>query len=125
MYPGTFRKVEKSFALSDAAPFDGDAIVVVRSHQPGTDAPIPFTLRSRFTEDMQARIANGGITVKDNATVPITVIFDLDALFGSLDFASAVVEGGEILIDAAHNHALLTGFELNLGDSLHAGEHDD
>jgi hypothetical protein len=56
--------------------------------------------------------------------VAFALTFDLAAMFAGMDMLSAVVEGGEIAIDATHNTALLTTFESNLRNSIGAEEDD-
>lgn len=125
VYPGTFTSADLFFLLSTAAPLSGDSIYVRGTYHPATGADVPVTLASKFDGRVDVALANGGIVVTANTVVPIELSFDLAALFGSLDLASATVEGGEILIDDTHNIALSTAFEANLGGSVgcsHEGE---
>ncbi|MEO6593285.1 MAG: hypothetical protein ABIP94_00870 [Planctomycetota bacterium] len=124
VYPGTFRKVEIQFYLDPAAPLQGDSIYFSGQFQPNSGASINVTLRSRYADDMRVQIANGGVTVGGNASIPLTLTFDLGSLLGNLDFAGATVEGGEILIDAAHNTNLLVAFEQNIDGCVGAHDHD-
>jgi hypothetical protein len=48
----------------------------------------------------------------------------LDSLFAGMDFATATVSGGEILIDAANNVQLLERFEQNLAETMELEEGD-
>jgi hypothetical protein len=82
-------------------------MVITGDFTPTSGAAIPFALRSQFAQEIQSRIADGGIIIANNATVPVVVIFDLAGWFGGVDFANATIENGEILIDSAHNIDLL------------------
>lgn len=124
VYPGTFHRVDLFFQVSDGAPFSGNSIVISGAFRPTNAAPVPFTLRSTFAGRMRAPIAGGGITVGENAIVPVSITFDLAALLGNLDMASATVVGGEITIDASSNPALLAAFEQNFrGGCMETREH--
>jgi hypothetical protein len=125
VFPGTFRKVELTLHLETQAPFNGDSIVVSGQFQPSVGAAIPFTLRSHVVlDEMEVPIANGGVTVSSNTQVAFALTFDLAAMFAGMDMQSAVVEGGEITVDATHNTALLAIFEDNLRNSIEAEEDD-
>ncbi|HEX5052450.1 MAG TPA: hypothetical protein VFZ65_11800 [Planctomycetota bacterium] len=112
VYPGTFKKAEIALRLAGDAPLH--SIRVEGTYSSMEAGTIPFTLRSHFLQPIQVPIANGGITVDAGAVMPIALTFDLAALFGGLEFATADVEGGRIVIDAEHNVHLLLAFETNL-----------
>ena len=124
VFPGTFRQADLEFHTALQAPFAGHSIHVAGHYLPAVGSPIPFTLHSDFTQQIQVPVDNGGVTVTANTVMPIALTFDLTALFGDLDFASAAVVNGEILIDDAHNANLLAMFEANLADfvDLEAGD---
>lgn len=121
--PGTFDRVDLRFVVASEAPFAGASIVVAGVYV-GNAGSVPFTLRSDFAGSTHVPIANGGITVTANSVVPVELAFDLTAMFGSLDFAHATVEGGEIRIDSTHNEALLLAFETVLHGCVGGHERD-
>ncbi len=114
VFPGTFRTADLVFRLDGTPPLSGDSIYVAGTWRPSGGGSIPFTLRSGFLEQTQVMIANGGIRVGASAIVPIALTFDLAALFGNLDLATAAVVNGEIVIDETNNAHLLAAFETNL-----------
>jgi hypothetical protein len=120
--PGTFRRAQLELHLEAAAPFDGDSIVIQGQFQPTGGSAIPFTLRSRLLRELEVPIANGGVTVANNAEVAFTVTFDLAAMFAHLDLHGAVVESGAIAIDDSHNATVLAAFEHNLDEALEGCE---
>jgi hypothetical protein len=122
VFPGTFRRAQFDLHLETQTPFDGDSIVIQGQFQPTSGGAIPFTLRSHLARGLEVPIANGGITVANNAEVTFTVTFDLAAMFAHLDLHSAVVESGAIAIDGSHNATLLAAFEHDLEDALEGCE---
>lgn len=125
VYPGTFRKVDFTFTINTAPPFNGKAILLSGVFTPNTGAAIPFTLKSEFNKTIQSKIAGNGITVTNNATVPVKVIFDLASWFNTLDFSGAQLSNGEIIIDSTNNAALLTAFEANLAKYVEVEKESD
>jgi len=123
VYPGTFKKVDFTFMINTAPPFNGKTIVIGGEFAPtnGTTS-LDFTLKSEFNQEIQSHIAGNGITVANNVTVAVVVTFDLAGWFDNVDFGSAQVVNGEILIDNAHNTALLSAFEDNLSQSIEVEE---
>ncbi len=122
VYPGTFKQVNLSFLLNTAPPFNGKSIVISGSYAGASGSPVPFTLKSEFTQTIQTKLAGNGVTVTQNAKVPLTIVFDLPAWFANVDFSSATITSGEILIDATHNSALLGTFEKNLAKYIDVEE---
>lgn len=123
VFPGTFDRVDLRYVLADEAPFAG-ASIVIEGVFVTDDGSTPFVLRSAFVGRTHVPIAGGGIVVTENSVVPVELGFDLAAMLGSLDFASAVVDGGEILVDATHNPALLAAFEAGLSVRPCVGAHE-
>lgn len=115
VYPGTFKKVDLTFSINTAPPFNGKTIVINGTFVPDSGTPVSMALKSEFAQEIQTPIAGGGITVADNSTVAVTVAFDLAGWFDKVDLTTAQVANGEIIIDNAHNTALLAAFEANLG----------
>ncbi len=127
MYPGTFKRIDAVFAITDTDPFKGNSIVITGNFTPTGGDPIPFILNSQFTQEIQSRItdANGGIiVVSDNSTVSVVVTFDLAVWFNGLDFSSAESNNG-IIIDGTYNKELLSKFETNLAQSGELEEIND
>ncbi len=122
VYPGTFKKVDFTFMLNSAPPFDGKTIVISGEFIPVNGTAIPMTIKSTFAQEIQIRIAGGGITVAANSTVPVVVTFDLTGMFNNVDFGSAQVSNGEIIVDNVSNTALLAAFEANLAKYVEVEE---
>lgn len=123
VFPGTFDRVDLHYVLAAESPFDGASIVVEGTFV--TDqGSTPFTLRSAFVGKSRVAIAGGSITVTENSVVPVELAFDLQAMLGGLDVASAVVDGGEILIDGTTNSSLLAAFEAGIGARGCVGAHE-
>lgn len=114
VYPGTFKKVDFQLVSNSADPYFGKTIVISGTYSANGGTAIPFALKSGVSSQLQLPLANGGISVTANSTVSINIIIDLPGLFNNLDFSSAKVANGEILIDAQNNSALLSAFENNL-----------
>jgi hypothetical protein len=123
VFPGTFDRVDFRYLPTDDAPFAG-ASIVLEGDFVTDQGRTPFTLRSALFGRSRVAIAGGGITVTENAVVPVELAFDLAAMVGGLDVASAVVDGGEIRIDATHNPALLAAFEAGLAARGCVGAHE-
>jgi len=113
-YPGTFKKVNFTLIPNTSPPFNGKTIIINGEFVPTNGAAIAVTIKSEFAKEIQTRIAGGGITVADNSIVPVVVTFDLAGMFNNVDFGSAQVKNGEIIVDNVSNAALLTVFETNL-----------
>ncbi len=125
VYPGTFKKVDFTFKINTAPPFNGKAILLSGVFTPNTGAAVPFTLKSEFSKTIQSKIAGNGITVANNSTVPVKVIFDLAGWFNTVDFSGAQLSNGEIVIDSTNNTALLTAFETNLAQYVEVEKESD
>lgn len=114
VYPGTFKKVDLAFAINTAPPFNGKTIVLSGAFTPTNGSATPIAIRSEFSKVVQLPIAGSGLIVTDNSTATITVAFDLASWFNNVDLSTAQISNGEILIDNAHNTALLDAIEANL-----------
>ena len=125
VFPGTFKKVELEFALNTSSPFDGKSIVMQGDFNPTNGVAVPFTLKSGFKREIEGGLAGDGITVPENATVPVVVTFDLAGFFENVDFGNAAVVNGEIVIDGTNNSTLLAAFEANLSKYVEVEEDDD
>ena len=122
VYPGTFKNVDLTFSTNPAAPFNNKSIVIEGVFTPTTGAAVSFFLQSEFMQVIQSNIARNGITIAENATIPVVVTFDLAGFFKNMDFGAAQVVDGKILIDSNNNSALLTTFEANLGNYIDVEE---
>jgi len=118
VYPGTFKKVDFKFLLSDEAGFEGNSIVVKGSYQKPDGVAVPVTLRSDFSQQVQLPIANGGITVAANSTISLTIVLDIQTWINNIDLAGAILTNNEIIIDKTVNADLLTLFESNLASAI-------
>lgn len=125
VFPGTFKKVELEFALNTSSPFDGNSIVMQGDFTPTNGVAVPFTLKSGFKREIEGGLAGDGITVPENATVPVVVTFDLAGFFENVDFGNAAVVNGEIVIDGTNNSTLLAAFEANLSKYVEVEVDDD
>jgi len=114
VFPGTFRQAELTLRVDPLPPMSDDSIQVTGLWHPSGGGAVPVSLHSELHTQIEVPIANGGIIVGANTVVSIELTFDLAAIFGNLDLSTAVVENGEILIDATHNVALLGQFEHNV-----------
>lgn len=118
VYAGTFKKVDLDFSKTPIAPFNNHSIIVEGNYKKQNGDVIPLTINSKFSKTFETLIANGGITVNANSTVPVTIIFDLDNIFKNVDLSNAVVSNGAIIIDEQNNSNLLQIFENNLNNSV-------
>jgi hypothetical protein len=118
VYPGTFKKVNFSFQPSSTEGFNGQSIVVTGQYNITGGGSIPFTINSLYSLHIQSPLANNGVTVLNNSTVDISIVFDLTAWLSDLDFANAQVTNGNILIDANNNTNLLSAFEAYLSANI-------
>lgn len=114
VYPGTFKKVDFTFMPNSNDPFYGKSIVIGGEFISNTGTVWPLTLMSNFSKQIKTQIAGGGITVPDNSTVKVNVVFNLVGWFGNIDFSTAQSSNGQILINGSENLALLVAFEANL-----------
>ena len=114
VYPGTFKKVDFSFQTNTSAPFSGSSIVISGNYTSTNGTVIPFTISSAFSQMVQLPLAGNGVTVTANNSAVIDIVFNVNAWLSGIDFASAKVTNNKILIDNAHNNALLSVFEANL-----------
>jgi len=118
VYPGTFKKVDFKFNVSNEAGFGGNSIVVKGSYQKPDGTAVTVTLRSDFSLEVQLPIADPGIIVASNSSVTITIIIDIPAWINKLDLPSAIVANNEIIIDKTNNPDLLNLFEANLASLI-------
>lgn len=114
VYPGTFKKVNFQLTKSSANPYAGKSMIMKGEYLPNSGSPIPFTIKSALSTNLQLPIANGGITVKSNSSVTIAIVIDLPGLFKNIDFSKAVVSNGSIFIDNQNNYVFLKTLENNL-----------
>jgi hypothetical protein len=118
VYPGTFKKVDFAFNISNEISFGGNSIVVTGSYQKPDGTSVPVTLRSDFIQTVQLPIAGGGITVTANSTVTLTIVLDIPAWINNIDLSDAILTNNEITIDKTVNADLLKLFEANLASSI-------
>lgn len=118
VYPGTFKQVDLTFLPTSNQPFNGNSIVINGNFTSSNGSIIPIVIHSKFSNTFQTLISGNGITVTQNTTVPITVMFDFDKIFANMNFESAAITNGTILIDEANNSGLLQTFENNLNNSV-------
>lgn len=105
VFPGTYKKVNFKFVSGN-----GSAILIRGNFINGT-VTTPFTLTSTFNKTVQLPLSNGGVVVTANSTKDISIIFDINSWFASLDLSTATLTNGEILIDMNSNKAILSAFE--------------
>jgi hypothetical protein len=120
IYPGTFKKVDLDFQTSSSSTYNGSSIFITGTYTDNSGTIIPFKIYSSFAQQVQLPIAGNGITVAANSMVTIDIVFDVNAWLTGLDFASATITNGVILINSANNTSLLTTFELNLSKYIDA-----
>ncbi len=125
VYPGTFKKVDFKFQSNADDPFYGETIVISGEFTSDAGTTTPFSLKSEFAQQIQTRIANGGITVPANSTVEINVVFDLAGWFNNVDFSAAQISNGQIMIDSGNNTAILNAFESNLAKYVDVEEENE
>lgn len=118
VYPGTFKKVDFTFLVSNDAAFGGNSIVVKGSYQKPDGTVLPLVLKSDFSQQVQLQLANGGIVVASNSSAAISIVLDIPSWINSIDLSSAVVTNNEIMIDKTINQDLLKLFEANLASSI-------
>jgi hypothetical protein len=118
VYPGTFKKVDVTFSISSEQPYNGNSIVMNGEFTDEAGTTTPVILNSKFDKSFETLLSGNGITVTANTTVPVTIIFDFNKIFSNLNFSSATVTNGTLLIDDSHNTQLLTTFEKNLNNSV-------
>lgn len=118
VYAGTFKKVDLNFSQTPTAPFSNHSIIVTGNYKKSNGENVLFTIKSKFSKTYETLIANGGITVNANSTVPVTIIFNFDNIFKNVDLSNAVVSNGTIIIDEQNNSNLLQVFENNLNNSV-------
>lgn len=118
VYPGTFKKLDFKFNVSNEAGFGGNSIVVKGSYQKPDGTAVPVTLRSDFHQQIQLPIANSGITVAANNAITLTIVLDIQSWINTIDLSGAILTNNEIIIDKTINADLLTLFESNLASSI-------
>jgi len=104
-FPGTYKKVNFEFVSGN-----GGSIIISGNYINGT-VTTPFTLSSAFDKIVQLPLSNGGVVVSANSTKDISIVFDLNSWFATLDLSIASLTNGEILIDMNNNKAILSAFE--------------
>ena len=118
VYPGTFKKVDFTFLVSNDAAFGGNSIVVKGSYQKPDGTVLPLVLKSDFSQQVQLQLADGGIVVASNSSAAISIVLDIPSWINSIDLSSAVVTNNVIMIDKTINQDLLKLFEANLASSI-------
>lgn len=118
VYPGTFKQVDLTFLTTSNSPFNGNSLVINGNFTSSNGTVIPFVLHSKFSNTFQTLISGNGITVNQNSTVPVTIIYDFDKMFANMNFDSATIINGTIFIDETNNSELLRTFENNLNNSV-------
>lgn len=81
----------------------------------GTADGVPFTLVGPGPYDVDL---TGAPLPLSEAERGVLIGFDVGAWLGELDFASAEQSGGEIVIDASNNAALLGAFESTMNSGI-------
>ena len=114
MFTGTYKKVDLTFQTSDSTTLNGHSIIITGYCITAGGGTIPFTINSDFTKQIQLPLINDGVTVSENSTVSISIVFDANAWLSVLDFAGAHITNGIITIDNNNNISLLNAFEANL-----------
>lgn len=122
---GIYRNVDFTFSPSIETSFNGNSILISGIFFPDDGTETAFTLSSQFEDEIQTEIANGGIVVGVNTTTSIVVIFDLVDWFRSVDFSTADITDGQLLVDNVNNIELLATFENALEQTVDAGEQDE
>ena len=112
VYPGTFKKVDFNFQTSTA--LGGKSIVISGEYTAAGGTVVPFTISSAFSQMVQMPLAGSGVSVSANSSVVIDIVFDVNAWMSGIDFGSATISNGAIIIDNENNTALLAVFEANL-----------
>jgi len=122
IYTGTFKQIDFTYI-----PIDGKSVAISGEFIAVAGSPVSFTLESAFAEQVQILLSNGGITVASDSTVELTVVFDLAAWLADVDFSSAQLTDGNILINGSSNPELLAAFEAKLAQYVEVddGEDDD
>ena len=118
VYPGTFKKVDFKFNVSNETGFGGNSIVVTGSYRKTDGTVVPVTLRSDFSQQVQLPLANNGITVAADNTITLTIVLDIPSWMNNIDLSGAVATNNEIIIDKTVNADLLNLFEVNLASSI-------
>ena len=114
MFTGTYKKVDLTFQTGDNTTPNGHSIIITGYYITADGSIIPFTLRSDFAKQIQLPLANDGVTVYENSTVPVSIVFDTNVWLSDLNFAGAHIIDGEIVIDNNSNTSLLNAFEAGL-----------
>lgn len=120
IYPGTFKKVDLNFQTSSSSTYNGNSIFITGTYTDNSGTIIPFKIYSSFTQQVQLPLAGNGITVAANSSVTIDIVFDVNAWLTGLNFSSATITNGEIVINSTNNTTLLTIFESNLSKYIDA-----
>ncbi len=105
---------------------DGSSVVVRGTWTPaGGGAAVPFEYVT--DEEFEFEIENQtGFELSERALSDVLVLFDLDAWFAKVDFASAMVGAdGTIHIDDRNNERLGDSLEEAIDDSAEVGEDED
>jgi hypothetical protein len=118
VYPGTFKKVDFKFNVSNETGFGGNSIVVTGNYLKTDGSTLPVILKSDFSQQIQLPVANNGITVAADSTVTLTIVLDISSWMNSLDISGATLTNNEIVIDKTVNSDILKLFEANLASSI-------
>ena len=111
----TYCRVSLPLRVVDTLPAGAPAELMGNTfHLRGSAEGVPFTLVAPGPYDVDLT----GALALSEAERGVLVGFDVGAWLGSLDFAGADQVGGEILIDATNNPALLTAFESMLDSGV-------
>ena len=111
---GTYKKVDITFQTSDSISLNGHSIIITGYYITADGSTIPFTLKSDYTKQIQLPLVNDGVTINENSTVSISIVFDANTWLSVLNFANAHITNGKIAIDNNNNTSLLNSFEANL-----------
>jgi len=114
VYPGTFKKVDFTFLVNDGPEFNGNSIMLKGNYTTADGTIIPVTVKSAFDQQVQLQLADGGVTIASNNLVTLSVVLDAQTWMESIDLSTAILKGGEILIDNVNNQKLLAQFNAVL-----------
>ncbi len=120
IYPGTFKKVDLDFQTSSSSTHNGSSIFITGTYTDNSGTIVPFKIYSSFAQQVKLPFAGNGITVAANSTLTIDIVFDVNAWLTGLNFSSATITNGEIVINSTNNTTLLTTFESNLSKYIDA-----
>ncbi|TSA34989.1 MAG: hypothetical protein D4R64_10750 [Porphyromonadaceae bacterium] len=103
---GTYKKIN----LDLLAGQDGHTILLK-----GTlNGNVPVEISSDLAGTFELLLPNGGVVVTASTTVSLTVVFDVQKWFDTVDLVTAQLTNGKILIDPNNNKALYDLFVKNV-----------